>query len=874
MTARLLLVVAVLGLVLSSAVATYAQESTDSTDAVTNLGACLAEERALSVVFLIDESASLETTDPEGQRVSAAKAALANLAAVDAEARRRDDPIAIDVYLAGFSVDFVDRGDGWTTVDAESRPALFDRLDEFDALDQGVDTDYVRALRGAAEVLEGQQGCHLVLWFTDGKYDIDPTATNFRVDYDEHAGEDPPAPASRPEYYEQVGRDWLCSDPGNITGLYRENRTFLITSVLSFDDPEEQRFTQRVTEGIDETGEICGALAEQATETGKYQSADDLIDLFFDFETIFWDVRGIRAVDNPVVAPFGTTLVHFSAQLASSQSEAVIVDPTGERIPIPATSGEFPIGDSTGDVAWGDRTFVLDIEVDQESETGIGTWLLEVGPGDPVQAGIRVELEIAEPFTSDEVRAGEEAVFRSVATNTAGLAPSLDARDGLEGHFEWNGEERSAEWSDDGSFWTNIPIPIDGAGTNLGDLVAVTTASSTANGAETLWRFDSDPGAITALEAATAPTVTTESIDLGTSADGQTAAATEPIIATAGTVDGCVRLVEFVSETDPETVRPLVWSVETTTTEQCGDDGYLVAEGGELELFVSTTPEDAAQGRGTGVIAVETSTLDGELAGRSDVEYTIRYTATPDSTTFWILFFVLLAAGIAWPLIAVWIWGWSSARFASLGLAKAVVGELTVDPVSQTTTLVTQGSTIPLEGLSTIHFRNLGAVGQRHFTSGGVSFRVKSRLAGALGYAEKPEAALAAQGIVGKPGEPIRVPLDLDAVWIWAVTTNEIQRAGTNGDPALRGTFILFSRGSVPDAAETHTIRRELLGTAEVVSGFALVAPEAVSPENDAMDAPTVEPATRHDEPPIPAPSEPDFETKPTAGTQGPDWDD
>jgi hypothetical protein len=874
MKERVLLVVAVLGLILSSAVATHAQESADSTDAVANLGACLAEERALSVVFLIDESASLETTDPEGQRVSAAKAALANLAAVDAEARRRDDPITIDVYLAGFSVDFVDRGDGWTTVDAESRPVLFDQLDEFETLDQGVDTDYVRALRGAAEVLEGQAGCHLVLWFTDGKYDIDPTATNFRVDYDEHTGEDAPAPASRPEYYEQVGRDWLCSDPGNITGLYRENRTFLITSVLSFDDPEEQRFTQRVTEGIDEAGEACGALAERATETGKYQSADDLIDLFFDFETIFWDVRGIRAVDNPVVAPFGTTLVHFSAQLAPSQSEAVIVDPTGERTPIPATSGEFPIGDSTGDVAWGDRTFVLDIEVDQESETGVGTWFLEVGPEDPVQAGIRVELEIVEPFTSDEVRAGEEAVFRSVATNTAGLAPGPDARVGLEAHFEWNGEERSAEWSDDGSFWTNIPIPIDGAGTDLGGLVAVATASSTANGAETLWRFDSDPGAITALEAVTAPTVITRSIDLGTSADGQTAAATEPIIATAGTVDGCVRLVEFVSETDPEAVRSLVWSVETTTTEQCGDDGYLVSLGGEIELFVSAMPEEAAQGRGTGVIAVETSTLDGGLVGRSDVEYSIRYTATPDSTTFWILFFVLLLAGIAWPLFAVWIWGWSSARFASLGLAKVVVGELTVDPVSQTTTLVTQGSTIPLEGLSTIHFRNLGAVGQRHFTTGGVSFRVKSRLAGARGYAEKLEAALAAQGTVGKPGEPIRVPLDLDAVWIWAVTTSEIQRAGNNGDPALRGTFILFSRGSVPDAAETHTIRRELLGTAEVVSGFALAVPDAVDPENGPFDALAAEEATDHSEPPFPASSEPDFETKPTAGPRGPDWDD
>ena len=870
----LLVVVAILGFVFSSAGTTSAQEATGDADAVANLGTCLAEERALSVVFLIDESASLEATDPEGRRVSAAQAALANLAAVDAEARRRADPITIDVFLAGFSVDFVDRGDGWMTLDAQSRPALFDRLDGFGALDQGVDTDYVRALDGAADALGGQPGCQLVLWFTDGKYDIDPTSTNFRVDYDEHAGEVAPAPASRPEYYEQVGRDWLCSDPGNITGRYRENRIFLITSVLSFDDPEEQRFTQRVTEGIDDAGGTCGDLADQAAETGKYQSADDLVDLFFDFETIFWEVREIRAVDNPVVAPFGTTLVHFSAQLSSSQSGAAIVDPTGARTRIPATSGEFPIGDSTGDVAWGDRTLVLDIAVDQNTESGVGTWVMEVGPQDPVQAGIRVELEVAAPTTSDEVRAGEDATFRSVATNTAGLAPSPDAREGLESHFEWNGEQRPAEWSDDGSFATIIPIPIDGAGPSLGDLIAVTTASSTTNGAETLWRFDSTPASITALEAATAPTVITQSIDLGTSADGEPAAATDPIVATAGTVDGCVRLVEFTSEADPEVVGALVWSVETATTERCGEDGFVVAAGEEIELFVSAVPEAGAEGRGTGTIAVATSTRDGGLLEETDVAYAIRYTATPDTTSFSVLFVVLVILGIAWPLFAVWIWGWATARFASLALAKAVIGDLTVDPEAQTTTLVVQGATIPLEDLSTIHFRNLGAVNQRHFTVGGVSFRVRSRLAGALGYADKPAAALAAQGTVGKPDQPIRVPLDLDEVWIWAVAANEIRRAETNGDPALTGTFVLFTRGNTPDAAGTHMIRRDLFGVADVFSSFALALATTAITDNGPPDPQAVEDATGHTEPPFPAPSEPDFETKPTTGPQGPEWDD
>ena len=244
------------------------------------------------------------------------KAALANLAAVDAEARRRDDPIAIDVYLAGFSVDFVDRGDGWTTVDAESRPGLFDRLDEFEALDQGVDTDYVRALRGAAEVLEGEQGCHLVLWFTDGKYDIDPTVDELPRGL--RRARRRGSPRHRQAARSTTSRSAAtgsAATPATPPASTERTASFLITSVLSFDDPEEQRFTQRVTEGIDEAGETCGDLAEQATETGKYQSADDLIDLFFDFETIFWDVREIRAVDNPVAAPFGTTLIHFSAQL-------------------------------------------------------------------------------------------------------------------------------------------------------------------------------------------------------------------------------------------------------------------------------------------------------------------------------------------------------------------------------------------------------------------------------------------------------------------------------------------------------------------------------------------------------------------------------
>jgi hypothetical protein len=69
-------------------------------------------------------------------------------------------------------------------------------------------------------------------------------------------------------------------------------------------------------------------------------------------------------------------------------------------------------------------------------------------------------------------------------------------------------------------------------------------------------------------------------------------------------------------------------------------------------------------------------------------------------------------------------------------------------------------------------------------------------------------------------------------------------------------------------------IRRDLFGVADVFSSFALALATTAITENGSPDPHAVEDATGHSEPPFPAPSEPGFETKPTTGPQGPEWDD
>ncbi len=155
-----------------------AQESPDT------LSNCVRENRSLSTLFLVDASLSLQANDPEDERVQAIHSALSALGALHSST-----DVDVNVEFLDFSdvtrKSFSERSD-WASVPIAPSDQLGIARQYADR-DQGSATDYVAALEpwinpadkpvdeiGALEMLERAplESCRLLVWFTDGQFDV------------------------------------------------------------------------------------------------------------------------------------------------------------------------------------------------------------------------------------------------------------------------------------------------------------------------------------------------------------------------------------------------------------------------------------------------------------------------------------------------------------------------------------------------------------------------------------------------------------------------------------------------------------------------------------------------------------------------------
>lgn len=139
--------------------------------AVQRYGGCLASQKAGDLLLLVDESGSLQTTDPHNARVRAAKYL------VDTLGHYADSThSALDVAVAGFSSDYAIRRD-WTSLNGASAASIDTQVQDLAQHNSGADTDYWLALDGARQSLAARaQGdpnrCQAIAWFSDGKIDF------------------------------------------------------------------------------------------------------------------------------------------------------------------------------------------------------------------------------------------------------------------------------------------------------------------------------------------------------------------------------------------------------------------------------------------------------------------------------------------------------------------------------------------------------------------------------------------------------------------------------------------------------------------------------------------------------------------------------
>ena len=222
------------------------------------------DEPRLAVQFLIDESRSLNDSDPLDKRVDAMNTALAALSfnLISPDESKEEQKLTIDVRLVGFAKKFESHDSKWVQLDNDDNSSLYAAAAEFKSRDQVGYTNYQAGLEGAEESFveydrahDGDKACKVLVWLTDGNLDLDNSSSN-----------------TKPEDRQ---KKQMCGDGGVVDRL-RSQQVFVIGLGLNSNSEKKQDFSlmSKMVDGGCGKREPVGRF----TEVGV---ADDLIQEMF-----------------------------------------------------------------------------------------------------------------------------------------------------------------------------------------------------------------------------------------------------------------------------------------------------------------------------------------------------------------------------------------------------------------------------------------------------------------------------------------------------------------------------------------------------------------------------------------------------------------
>ena len=162
----------------TKAVATPAQSSNPS---FSQIAGCISGADNLLVSVVVDESASLRSTDPQALRVQGISTAVDSIAQLAESTPSLNVEMSLSTFARGYA--HLAAWKRLTPSYASSLRTLAAR--ELPRRDSGDATDYRQALLGAQQDLNARQkqlndpnACKLLLWFTDGALDVDADTSN------------------------------------------------------------------------------------------------------------------------------------------------------------------------------------------------------------------------------------------------------------------------------------------------------------------------------------------------------------------------------------------------------------------------------------------------------------------------------------------------------------------------------------------------------------------------------------------------------------------------------------------------------------------------------------------------------------------------
>lgn len=668
-------------------------------DTLSEFGACLVSEQRGDIVLLLDQSSSLEETDPGRDRVTAASYLVDRLAALSARSG-----IEVDVIVSSFAADY-DTAGGWTTVSTETAESIGATVDAVARESIPIDTDYWNALEGArttlAEKAAGDEGrpCQAIAWFTDGRHEIDPRTTSAHArEYGTEKVYAPGVPlttSAGADDAEEMGADDLCRAAGLADQVRSAGITILGIGLTSGQgaNVEDLALMRSITTGSAEGAAPCG---EVTSPLGRFFTADDLNGLLLAFDAISspeqppeQGVQGICQGEvctehaRSFVLDASISDVHILAAASLPEVHAVLVPPGGTEpwLIEPAPLGEVTTtgaAGGSGTYSWlSPSAFELDLHA-ADNEAWAGQWqLVFVDPtGQSEGEQVTVNLHLSSNIVTfwPEVLPGAPRVGEPLEGVQLVMADmkSRDLIDPLSLLGEVQVEAQLVDASG-----TAFPVLMNGS---AGDVAAPVSVDLT----------DAAPGTAT-VTVRTVITTADAVLPDGATVPGTTLAPREssaPVViepplgfpplapsVTFGTLDNTTEASAGLSVTGPgcvwlggiagplSGVPELAGEVTVSSDAQDVDNCLEVAEGETTELGLTLATEQAANGALAGtleVVVAPLEDLDRQMA--VEVPFSADMRRPLDVRNVIWAFVLALALGIGVPVGLLYLAKWYTAR--------------------------------------------------------------------------------------------------------------------------------------------------------------------------------------------------------------------
>lgn len=809
---------------------------------------CVRASHRLDVLFMVDESKSLEKTDPTGARVDGLTAALISMAQANAAAAA---PAEIDVALGGFGVD-VHRWVEFTPLTRDSVGGLVAESEGFRMRNQELDTDYFAALqqsqswlseRAAATSAGATPACQMIVWFTDGQYDIEDR-TGPRTSKLPHTKEPDTsidlAERGAGDRLEARGRAVLCQ-PAGIVDQLRVSKIPIVAVGLN---TQASRFDDAYLRSLVEGGG-CGS----EPPLGELKPAGDVDDVIIDLSTV------AQATSGPVPVPLPPTPVcpedqpspdcvqRFSIPdavgrftilgLPQEGGTSLELQPPGDVPLIRLQSGKTGVSTSSGasiTTAWIKERVVVTTLTLPESPALRGEWAASfVSPSPSPGAKARATIQIFASFEiavtpPSELNGGEPAQFGITVSSPGAdnVTPlPLDSAD-VSATIHRDGRPDPIAMdvvpADAGGYTADVVVPKEFAGQDLVLQVQVQPHVSAVGG-------DAFPPSTKTFQFPVAamagmPTVVTKRLSFGGIVDDGSATATIEVRGD-DDVDGCVEVgkAEF-----PATVRT-AGEPSIEADEGCVD----VPAGSTKKIEVKLAAGRAADLTVSGKLDV--TVKGGSETSEITLPITAQFDRKVDTFTQTGVAVVLLIAGVLAPLLLMWLVGSVMARFRNPSDLKVAQYDVRITSAG---VLTPDGSPLVIDLDPFRPFAD-GEGNLRTFDVGATEFAARAPrnpFDAASGRASI-EGRLSV-GPDGSAGSDAIVPLALRSSWVLQADPSSISSVddlNSGSDFSISGTLLLFVSLGAETEGDLASLRRAVTG--DVVTAARLLADSYVPDEGE-----------------------------------------